>query len=184
MVTTTTTLNAFAQAGNKERAYIAWFLRKLGVAPEDIHHSPATSYITVDTIFVWEGRWCVLEAKVRDMEMDRYPNHIIERKKANQLKKYYQVKGYHPYYINFFESMPGVYDGVILYDLKSRFDEEPNRTGTYDEPVFNWSMGAGRTNTVAGGGTVDKAMCNLTRSRSEWGDLAFDATNKQVPDPS
>jgi hypothetical protein len=72
-------------------------------------------YITDDN-----DKEVIFEIKVRNTQIDQYPDYILQADKANNLSKWHN-KGHQVKYINFFKNENGQYDAII-FDLSYRIE--------------------------------------------------------------
>jgi hypothetical protein len=82
--------------------------------------TPATGYDTYDATFTGKnGTTYIVEVKCRNNAVDKYPDHLLEEKKANALLALHQqTPNSKVWYINFFRN------GYIIFDITERIKNQ------------------------------------------------------------
>lgn len=89
-----------------------------------------------DGSFTWRGLPCIFELKYRKHSINRYPSHLLERSKWDELCRHHKA-GKTALYINIFLEADGSLSGVI-YNLSariSRFGDDPDMFFPALQPV-------------------------------------------------
>lgn len=120
---TTTSLNSLKMFESRER-YLTHYLLSNIKGIKSFYMTEARVFY--DAVAISEKDQTILiEVKVRDNTIDRYPDYFLEVDKLNNLADTAKRLGHKILYINYFKTDdPGKWD-FIIFNLNKRFDEWP-----------------------------------------------------------
>jgi hypothetical protein len=151
----------FVNASKAERVRLKEWFDHVGIT--EFKFTDDDGYDSVDGYFRWNDKKYVTEAKNRNITQGQYQTHPFELRKYEALKAAYHSRGhYHPLFIVFCT------DGAILYNLKTRIDNEINNC-----LLFKVDSKFPKTTMGSSSATCTRLIAEIRKDLEQWKDKVY-----------